>query len=443
MALERNRLKPSDRFRLHLHNQGSAPLPINLIARDLGNSLTFVIPNSHLTLAPGQRTVIQGEAKPRAAHFFGDPREHSFDLIARSGDAAAFTIASRAYVDEKPPLPSWAAFALVGVAAVVLIVIAVGLVLLLQPAPTQPAITSFSLNATRLAQGEPLVVNWTAEDADEIRITVNGVPVTADPQAQTAQIDTSGLHGAVTVVLTAASGTRQTETSETVQVFEPITLSYFTVDPPQMVLYVAQSMTISWGAPGAASTTVTGLENFTSTPLDPAYGESATVTVVGIPRGPLTLTLMAQNPDTAVQRPLTIEMITPQCTASDGDASLRASPDLRDQVVATIPQGTTIVVDAQDAQSQWLRVQLTGGAHGWGERTAFTCANTFSVDDLYKELIIPTAQPEFTIVATLSTPSVPTATPSATPTVRPTNTQPRPTTAPTFTRTPAPTAFAG
>ena len=31
MALERNRLKPGERFRLHVHNQGSAPLPLNLI----------------------------------------------------------------------------------------------------------------------------------------------------------------------------------------------------------------------------------------------------------------------------------------------------------------------------------------------------------------------------------------------------------------------------
>ncbi|MFN8565127.1 MAG: SH3 domain-containing protein [Anaerolineae bacterium] len=106
--------------------------------------------------------------------------------------------------------------------------------------------------------------------------------------------------------------------------------------------------------------------------------------MVGIPRGPLSLMLMAQNADTTVQQPLTIETIPPQCTASRADASLRASPDASDQVVATIPQGTTVVVDAQDAQGQWLRVQLSGGAHGWGERTAFTCADTFSVDDLYK-----------------------------------------------------------
>ena len=44
-------------------------------------------------------------------------------------------------------------------------------------------------------------------------------------------------------------------------------------------------------------------------------------------RGPLTLTLTAQNDDTTVQQPLTVEMIAPQCSASSGDASLRASPD--------------------------------------------------------------------------------------------------------------------
>jgi hypothetical protein len=104
-----------------------------------------------------------------------------------------------------------------------------------------------------------------------------------------------------------------------------------------------------------------------------------------------------------------------------------------------------VTVDAQDALGQWLRVQLAGGAHGWGERTAFTCAANFSVDDLYKELIVPTAPPAFTLVPTLSTAVTPTpsqadATPTqslATPTV------PRPTTAPTSTRTRVPSTPAG
>lgn len=436
MALENASLKPGERFRLHLHNQGSAPLPINLLTRDLNDSLNFAIPNPHLTLSPGQRTVIQGQVKPKSTRFFGDARQHPFDLIARSGDAAAFSIAARAYVDEKPPLPAWAAFAFGGIALALLMVIAVGLVVLLQPAPPQPAITSFQVSAERLAQGDPLVVNWAVADASELRLTVNGTSIPTDLQSHGVQIDTSSLNGAVTVALTAANGNLQASTSQTVQVYTPISITSFTIDPPRLVLYVAQSVTLSWNAPGALNTTITGLEGFSDTPLDAAYGESASISLVGIPRAPMTLTLYAQNTDTSAQQQLTIELISPQCNATSGDAALRASPNATDQVVATIPLGTTIVVDAQDLSGQWLRVQLPGGAHGWGQRGAFTCASTFSVDDLYRETNVPTPRPQLTIVPTLSTLIAPTATPQP-------GTAPPTRVLPTLPPVPSPTAFAG
>ena len=440
MALERSRFKAGDRFRLHVHNQGNAPLPLNLITRDLTDSLRFTVPTAHLTLAPGQRSVLQGQVRPRSTRFFGDAREHSFDLIARSGDAAAFSIAARGYVDEKPALPAWTAIVLAGGAAIGLIIILIGLFVLLQPAPPQPVITSFGVSASRLAQGEPLIVSWAVADADEIHLSVNGTEIPTDPADSRAQVDTSSLHGLVSVALLAANNGRQTQTSETVQVFRPITVTEFSVEPPQMVLYVAQTITVRWSAPGSTNTAISGLEGFTSTPLNATYSASGSVEVVGIARAPLKLTLTAQNEDTTVQQPLIVEMLTPQCTAAGGDASLRASPDTIDQVIATIPLGTTVVVDAQDALGQWLRVQLTGGAHGWGERTAFTCADNFSVDDLYKELIVPTARPEFTIVPTIST----AVTQTASPTPRASSTTaPRVTTAPTSTRTPVPSTPAG
>lgn len=403
MALENSRLKSGERFRLHLHNQGSAPLPINLITRDLGDDLTFAVPTDHLTLAPGQRTVLQGQVKPKATRFFGDAREHSFDLIARSGDAAAFTISARAYLEDKPSLPSWAAFAFGGITLAVLAVIIVGLVVLFQPAPPQPAITSFGVNTDRVAQGDPLVINWSVVDAAQVALTVNGTPVPVEPQAQSVQIDTAALNGAVTVALTIVNGDQQRSAAQTVQVFQPVTISSFTIDPPRLTLYVAQTVNLAWEAPGATSTSITGLENFEGTALEPAYGDSASISLIGIPRGTMNLTLFALNEDGVAQQPLNVEMISPQCNASAGDASLRASPDARAQVVATIPLGTTVVVDAQDVSGQWLRVQLPGGAHGWGQRATFTCASTFSVDDLYTELDVPTPAPQFTIVPTLST----------------------------------------
>jgi predicted component of type VI protein secretion system len=403
MALESNRLRSGDRFRLHLHNQGSAPLPINLLTRDLGDSLSFAIPTDHLTLAPGQRTVLQGQVKPKTSRFFGDAREHSFDLIARSGDAAAYTIAARAYLEEKPALPAWAAFVAGGLALAVLAVIIVGLVFLLQPAPPQPTINRFDVNNTRIAQGDPLVINWAVVDAAQLSLTVNGTPVNVSPQAESVQVDTSTLQGAVTVALTIANGDQQRSATQLVQVFQPVAISSFSIDPPRLTLYVAQTVNIAWEAPGATSTSITGLENFEGAELEPSYGDSASISLVGIPRGPLNLTLVALNEDGVAQQPLNVEMISPQCNAVAGDAALRASPDARAQVVATIPLGATIVVDAQDVSGQWLRVQLPGGAHGWGQRATFICASTFSVDDLYRELNVPTLAPQFTIVPTLST----------------------------------------
>ena len=408
MALENNHLKPNERFRLHLHNQGSAPLPINLITRDLGDGLTFAVPTDHLTLAPGQRTVLQGQVKPTSTRFFGDGREHTFDLIARSGDAAAFTIATRAYLEDKPPLPSWAAFAFGGIALAVLTVIIVGLIFLFQPPPPQPAITTFGVNAERVAQGEPLTINWAVVDAAQFNLTVNGTPVPADPQSQSVQVDTAALNGAITVALTIANGDQQHSASQTVQVYQPVSISSFTIDPPRLTLYVAQTVNLAWNAPGATSTSITGLEDFEGTELEPSYGDSASISLIGIPRGPMNLTLVALNEDGVAQQQLNVEMISPQCNASTGDAALRASPNATDQVVATIPLGTTVVVDAQDNSGQWLRIQLPGGAHGWGQRATFTCASTFSVDDLYTELNVPTPAPQFTIVPTLSTGAAPT-----------------------------------
>lgn len=425
MALERNRLKPRERFRLHLHNQGSAPLPLNLIVRDLGDSLTIALPNNHLTLAPGQHTVVQGQATPQKSSFFGDPHEHVFDVIARSGDAAAFTIASRAYVDEKPPLPGWAAFALGGGALAVIVIILIGLGVLLQPPPPQPAIGSFQVSSTRVAQGKPLTLNWSVTDAQQIQITIDGTEVynQTDLQTHSYDVDTAALDGTVTIDLIASNSGRETQASETVQVFKPIAVSTFTVTPQQLVLYVAQNLTISWNVDGATAVRLSGLENFTDTPLNSAYAPTGSVSVVGIPTGTITVTLTAQNEDTSIQQPITIDLISPQCTATQGDVLLYAAPDTAEQVVATISQGTTVTVDAQDAYSQWLRVQLSGGAHGWGQRTGFTCAKNFSVDDLYKELIVPTARPEFTVVPTLA-PAVIAGTPATAappPTAQPTN----------------------
>jgi uncharacterized protein YgiM (DUF1202 family) len=110
-----------------------------------------------------------------------------------------------------------------------------------------------------------------------------------------------------------------------------------------------------------------------------------------------------------LQEMMTLTAIDPQCTAS-ATVSLYNGPTVQNQVVGTVESGQTVVVDARDQNGGWLRVQIGGGAHGWGERAAFTCADFFNVDDLQIDLNYPTPIP------------VPTNTPTSTPTPTPTAT---------------------
>ena len=58
---------------------------------------------------------------------------------------------------------------------------------------------------------------------------------------------------------------------------------------------------------------------------------------------------------------------------------------------------------------------LPGGLSGWGVRSEFSCARTFNVADLVKELNVPTVPPPSPTIPATAT-AVPRATSTATPT---------------------------
>jgi hypothetical protein len=146
--------------------------------------------------------------------------------------------------------------------------------------------------------------------------------------------------------------------------------------------------------PNATTTQLVGIETFSTTPIESVYGSTGTVSVVGrLNEDVTTVTLLAQDENgQTLQEPLTIAAINPQCTA-DEEVSLRNGATPQNQVISTLPEGETVVVDARDQDGGWLRVQIGGGAHGWGERDSFTCANTFNTDDLQIDLNFPTPIP--------------------------------------------------
>lgn len=422
MALDKPRLKTGERFRLFVHNQGSDTLPLTISGRDLGGALRITLTPSRVELPPGQRAVIQGEARPKSARLFGDPRQHSFDIVARSGDASGFMVAARAYVGENPPLPRWSIFAIGGIGAVLLAVLLFGLVILLRPVPVEPEIVQFAVSANEIAQGDPLALSWTVNNAETLTVSLNGTPVqTVEPGSSGVQIDTAPIpEGVQTFSLIASGGGMEIEAQQNVRITVPLRVRSFTFTPNLLVRYVNQTLTLAWDVPNAALVRLIGLEGFfTTTALADAYPASGSLSVDGIPvtDDPLTVTLIAQSAaGESVEQTLTLDVIDPQC-AANADVTLYANPNTGAQVVSTIRGATTVIVNAQDPSGQWLRVELPGGVPGWGQRSGFVCADSFIVDDLFTELIVPTAVLPATVAPT-NTGTI-TVTPSPTRTPRP------------------------
>lgn len=416
MALDAKRIHSGERFRLHLHNQGSAVLPLTIGGRDRDDKLRFNVLVPQVSLAPGQRLTVQGEIKPKNPALFGKPRRYSFDLIARSNDAARFLVAVRGQFIEKPALPAWTPFALVGGLGLLLVaVVMVGLLLASRPLP-EPRILRFELSSTLVARGDTVNLSWAALDASALSLSVNGTPVLENAGAQTGGVPlkTDNLIGEVSLALAGTNGERQAVATQTLRVYEPLGEGLFTASPDELVRYVVQSLDISWDIPGAVKTRLAGLEAFSNAPVEAGYGQQAALSVSGIPSQPFTLTLWAEDEVGNVrEQTLNIQVVNPECAPIQEAVTLYTGPDARHQVVGTVPAGASVIVNAQDSSGRWLRVQLPGSLSGWGDRAAFVCAPIFNPDNLYKEVNVPPLPPP--------TPT-PTRTPVPTPARAPTTT---------------------
>jgi FHA domain len=396
MALEKTLISSGQSFRLHLHNQGSAPLPLAITCRNRDNKLRYTYPSNQVTLMPGARFVVQGQVQPLKPSLWGKPRQYPFDVLVTSQDAARFLAVARAYFLEKPMLPSWTPLALAGGGIVGLLLLVLVVATLLQPTPP-PHISAFSISSAQVAQGEAINLNWAAQDVSSLSLKLNGNTVIERIGTETTglTLDTSGLTGTVLLELVGHNGNRQTAASQTVYVYVPLGAGSFSANPTQLVRYVVQNLTISWNIPGAVKTRLSGLEKFTTTPVSAEYGSEANVSgLVGIPSEPLRLTLYAEDEaGNQQEQTLDVAVINPECSPAGPPVTLYSGPDARFQVVGTVPTAGMVVVDAQDGSGGWLRVQLSGGISGWGVRSQLACAQTFNPADLVKELNVPTLPP--------------------------------------------------
>lgn len=432
MALEQRELDTEGRLRLHIHNQGSAPLPLQFASR-APETLKVSLQPDKITLAPGQRLIVHGVARPTKRPLWGEPDRQSFDVEARSLDPAAFVTSQRAYVTIKPPLPRWAPLAALGLfgSLALLLILGVAGLLAIRPTPT-PSVERFLVSSAQVNQGEQVMVDWGASNADTVTVTVNGTPVYTDEDGGegTYTLNTMALNGPVTISVLAQKGDKTDIANSQLQVTVPLRVDLFTVNPPTVIRNVVQPLTIEWAVSGATRTTIEGLEAFTSTSIQPVNSDRGKLdSLIGIPRDMLVLTLLAAGPNgESLEQTISVSVIDPTC-AADGDVRVYGAPGESDRVISTVPDGTNVVMDAQDTTGQWLRVTVAGGLKGWAARSEFTCDDRYLIGNLQQAIDVPTVVPV-------------TITPNATSTPNPTATRPTPTTAPTRQPTAQPSATA-
>lgn len=417
--LEDRAITTGDHFHLLLHNQGSTNLPLILSGTDPNQTLDFRFAVPQVTLAPGQQRMVEGEVRPRNRALIGSARVHRFILIARSQDNAGFTVAVQGELTARPLLPGWVPVLLLGIVGVVGAVALFALSAVLNTPPPQPTFTAFDVSKTELARGEVLEVRWQANDVRAIRLSIDGTPVVDETDTQMTQhsIRTDDLSGDITVLLEGINGDQSDSRSVTVRIYEPMRVERFVVNPPQLVRYVVQAIAIEWDVPGASSTRVLGLQNFTTVSVESGGPSGGFSDVPGIPRDPLVLTLIARDDfGNVLEHSLTINVTNPQCLPLDDSATIHAGPGTSYQVMGMVPDEVSVTVDARDASGGWVRViGLTGGLSGWVDVNELACNDTFAIQDLQIEPNIPPPPPTATAtVSATPTPRRITATPTDT-----------------------------
>jgi hypothetical protein len=428
IALAQPVLDSGETGRLYLHNQGNTPLTLNLRGHSPNGEIRLQFSQTTVTLDAGQRHQVNVTPHARQRPLTGNEQLHRFDVHVHSQDEAHFLVVETGKAIVKPLLPAWALISVTGIAISVVLILLLGLAGILAPAP-EPNVANFAVNTTQIAQGDSLTLSWDVSDVAAIDVYADGLRVTTlEGDATSYDLDTSNYSGDIDVEIVGTRGNDEVRQSASVFVYIPMNVASFTVSPSPLVRHVVTAIDVSWDVPGAVLTRISGLDDFTTSLYESEHTDSATLQGIGgVADTALTLSLYAEDEaGNILEETLVVDVVDASCTA-DSDVTLHEGPAELYQQVGTVPQGQSIIVQAQDASSGWLQTTLAGGTVAWGERSAFTCADNFDPDQLRKAFNVPPTP----------TPIPPTFTPPP-PTLEPTK-EPTQTQVPKFTPTPVAT----
>jgi hypothetical protein len=190
MAMTTPQINRETPYKLHLHNQGSAPLPLILSSKSADQALEIGLPpQPALMLAPGENRTIQGFVRPKRQRLIGPPRDISFDLVVHSQDAAGYIAAVRGHYLDKASLPPWT-LPVVGVLGLLLVAGLIALFAFLAR-PRTAEIAAFSVTPLPLLANvsQQVNLNWRVNFARQVSLKTDrlrlGSAIPADVSGMT------------------------------------------------------------------------------------------------------------------------------------------------------------------------------------------------------------------------------------------------------------------
>lgn len=151
-------------FRLSVTNMGNSEETLQVSVTDPDNAVAYEPERESVTVAPGQTVSIGIPVTPKRRKLIGSVQLHSLTITARSTTQPAVGANTQATLEQRGVIsPSW----LVGMIALLLLV--VGWIAMM---PKAPRLISSKIAPESLKVGEVVNLEWTASDAESVRLQI-------------------------------------------------------------------------------------------------------------------------------------------------------------------------------------------------------------------------------------------------------------------------------
>ncbi|MCS6836680.1 MAG: FHA domain-containing protein [Anaerolineae bacterium] len=399
VALSQACLKLDEVVTLYLHNQGSEAVSVTLSARSRDGSLGARFSLNGTTLLAGERGQVIVTPQALKRPLIGQPQVHELFIEVQAQTAARWLLAQVVRVEVPPRLKPWATLSLLGVGASLILLLLLGLLGLFAPRPAR--IDSLRLSASEAIEaGQPLVLEWQAENVESFILLVNDSPhVTLQPDQRRYELDTS-LYPSGTLRLEIRAGQvneliAAQASIELRRTLHDVTLS---VQPLTVPRNVQTSLSIQWSVVNALEVRLEGLELFSEQLLPDLSGIGGAFAVFGRASQPFDIILRAigerEQRLEARQRVTVADALCQSRT----ELMSRAGPGDTYPPLRTLPANRLFNTVGRDEANAWAQLEVEGEVL-WVRADALACQGFRTEqlpilrDALLPSTVSPMAQP--------------------------------------------------